>query len=168
MQFKTEIIQLLAAESGLEQSLLASLMQSAAAAGMGDLALPCFRLAKVLRKAPAQIAADLKEKIAGRLPWLERVDVVGGYLNFFFDPAQYATAVLQQCLAADYCPGSGDEGAAKTVLVEYSSPNIAKPFHVGHAFSTLLGETIANLYQHRGYEVSGSITWATTEHNSAS
>lgn len=153
MQFKTELIQLLAAESGLEQSVLASLLEVPPQSDLGDLALPCFRLAKVLRQAPAQIATDLKEKISGKLPWLERIDVVGGYLNFFFDPAQYAAAVLQQCLVSDYCPGSGDEGAEKTVLVEYSSPNIAKPFHVGHAFSTLLGETIANLYEHRGYKV---------------
>ncbi|HHV41535.1 MAG TPA: arginine--tRNA ligase [Clostridiaceae bacterium] len=153
MQFKNELITVLAEESGLEESVFTPLMEIPPQPEMGDLALPCFRLAKEMRKAPALIAEDLKTKIEGKLPWLKKLDVVGGYLNFFYDPALYATAILRQSREEGFSPGSGIEGNGKTVLVEYSSPNIAKPFHVGHAFSTLVGEAIANLYEYRGYKV---------------
>ena len=134
MQFKNELITVLAEESGLEESVFTPLMEIPPQPEMGDLALPCFRLAKEMRKAPALIAEDLKTKIEGKLPWLKKLDVVGGYLNFFYDPALYATAILRQSREEGFSPGSGIEGNGKTVLVEYSSPNIAKPFHVGHAF----------------------------------
>ncbi len=153
MHYKDELAEALAAVSSPEKAVFLSLLEIPPQADMGDLALPCFRLAKELKKAPNLIAAELKEKIDGKLPWLQRIEVVGGYLNFYFDPAQYAESVLQNSFSSGSAPGSGSEGQGKTVLVEYSSPNIAKPFHVGHAFTTLLGEAIANLYEYRGYDV---------------
>lgn len=152
MQFKDQLIEIIAKESGLKEEDISLLLETPPQADMGDLALPCFRLAKEMKMAPPLIAQKLKDSLAGKIPWLEKIEVKGAYLNFFFAPAVYARAVLD---AAFYnsLPGSGREGEDLTVLVEYSSPNIAKPFHVGHAFSTLLGEAIANLYEYRGYQV---------------
>lgn len=121
---------------------------------MGDLAFPCFRLAKKLKKAPQAIAQDLYGKLKDRPQWLQEVAIKGGYLNFFYNKEVYARTVLDSFRNPTFRPGKDKlEGEGKTVLVEYSSPNIAKPFHVGHAFTTLLGEAIANLYAYRGYDV---------------
>ncbi|HHU07013.1 MAG TPA: arginine--tRNA ligase [Clostridiaceae bacterium] len=151
MHYKDELAEVLARETGMEKNIFSDLLEIPPQADMGDLALPCFRLAKELKKAPNQIAVELKGKIAGKLTWLRRAEVVGGYLNIYVEPAQYAETILQKSFAQGATPGFGTEGLEKTVLVEYSSPNIAKPFHVGHAFSTLVGEAIANLYEYRGY-----------------
>jgi arginyl-tRNA synthetase len=128
---------------------------------MGDIAFPCFQLAKTLRKAPALIAGDLKENIDHRLAnpsdplakVVDRVDAVGAYLNFFLRRDTFAEEVIRASILAGNRPGASEEGKGKTVIVEYSSPNIAKPFHVGHGFSTFLGEAIANLYEYAGYNV---------------
>jgi arginyl-tRNA synthetase len=128
---------------------------------MGDIAFPCFQLAKTLRKAPALIAGDLKENIDHRLAnpsdplakVVDRVDAVGAYLNFFLRRDTFAEEVIRASILAGDRPGASEEGKGKTVIVEYSSPNIAKPFHVGHGFSTFLGEAIANLYEYAGYNV---------------
>ncbi len=128
---------------------------------MGDIAFPCFRYAKLFRKSPVAIAQDLKAELeagppGGQEDWfsaLDRMEVDGGYLNFFIRRDYLARTVLRQSIDSGDRPGSSEEGAGKTVIVEYSSPNIAKPFHVGHGFSTFLGEAIANLYEYGGYEV---------------
>lgn len=128
---------------------------------MGDVALPCFRYAKTMRKAPQAIADELKASLErdAATTWqalferIERIDTAGGYLNFYYRPDDYARSVLRPVLEAGEQPGKSDVGAGKTVIVEYSSPNIAKPFHVGHGFSTFLGEAIANLYEYGGYKV---------------
>lgn len=123
-------------------------------AELGDLAFPCFRLAKQLRKGPPQIAADLAAKLAGKFPEIARLEVMGGYVNVHFAKAWFAESVLTAVLAAGETPGIDlAAGAGRTVIVEFSSPNIAKDFHVGHAFTTLLGQAIANLMDYRGYKV---------------
>ena len=128
---------------------------------MGDIAFPCFQLAKKIRKAPVLIAGELNDKLNLRLtdsadPFsraVERIEAVGAYLNFFLRRDTFAEEVLRASIAAGDRPGASDEGKGKTIIVEYSSPNIAKPFHVGHGFSTFLGEAIANLYEYAGYNV---------------
>lgn len=128
---------------------------------MGDIAFPCFRLAKTFKKSPGEIAADLKRSLEdeadgglkGMFQALDRIEAAGGYLNFFIRRDYLARTVLRSSIEAGLKPGSSDEGADKTVIVEYSSPNIAKPFHVGHGFSTFLGEAIANLFEFGGYHV---------------
>lgn len=102
---------------------------------MGDFAFPCFRLAKAFRKAPPMIAQDLKETI-GEQPFLSEIKVVGGYLNFYVDKAQYAKQIIDKYLAAESY-GASKEGNDKTVCIDYSSPNVAKNFHVGHLRTTL-------------------------------
>lgn len=125
---------------------------------MGDIAFPCFRLAKVLRKAPNLIAEETKAAFEAEADddltaAIDRIETAGGYVNFFLKRAFIATSVMRRSIEDGDAPGRTDEGAGKTVIVEYSSPNIAKPFHVGHGFSTFLGEAIANLFEYGGYNV---------------
>ncbi len=128
---------------------------------MGDVAFPCFRLARRFRKSPHDIARDLKarfetdesDSMVRLVAKLERIEADGGYLNFFIKRSHLAQSIMRESMEEGDRPGASHEGEGKTVIVEYSSPNIAKPFHVGHGFSTFLGEAIANLYEYGGYTV---------------
>lgn len=121
---------------------------------MGDFAFPCFSLAKVYRKAPPVIAGELAEKLKalGDNEFLTEIRVTGGYLNFFIDKSAMAKAVLGEIAEMGEAYGCSDEGAGKKVLVEFSSPNVAKPFHIGHLVSTALGSAIERIYKALGYD----------------
>lgn len=118
-------------------------------AAFGDWCLPCFKLAKVLRNAPPRIAAELAEKIEKPV-WLDKVEAVGGYLNFYLDKAAFAAEVVRDY--ADAVP-LARVGAGKTICMDYSSINIAKPFHMGHLPSTALGGSLARIFTALGYRV---------------
>ena len=120
---------------------------------MGDIAFPCFKLAKVMRKAPPVIADELLKKIEeNTLPdVIDKVASVGGYLNFFLDRSAISKATVDEISRLGEAYGRSDEGSGRTVLVEFSSPNIAKPFHIGHLVSTALGHSIARIYDFLGY-----------------
>ena len=117
----------------------------------GDFAFPCFSLAKTLKKAPQIIANELKEKIVYDSNVIEKVEVIGAYLNFFVNKNILIKEVLEKI--------SKDEkikiGEGKTVLIDYSAPNIAKPFHIGHLRTTVIGGALYNVYQKLGYKVVG-------------
>ncbi len=116
----------------------------------GDFALPCFFLAKKMKKSPADIAAELKDKI--KLPKIfSKVVNVGPYLNFYLDDKLYAELVLSKVLKEKDEFGRNNLGKSKKVVVEYSSPNVAKVFGIGHLRSTLIGNAIANIYEANGY-----------------
>lgn len=121
---------------------------------MGDFAFPCFSLAKMYRKAPPVIAGELAEKLKalGDNEFLTEIRVTGGYLNFFVDKSAMAKAVLGEIAEMGEAYGCSDEGAGKKVLVEFSSPNVAKPFHIGHLVSTALGSAIERIYKALGYD----------------
>ena len=118
---------------------------------MGDFAFPCFRLAKSYRKAPPMIAQDLKESI-GDQAFLSEIKVVGGYLNFYVDKAQYAQQIIDKYTnVTDY--GCSDQGKDKTICIDYSSPNVAKNFHVGHLRTTIIGNSLYKIFSKLGYKV---------------
>lgn len=119
----------------------------------GDYAFPCFRLAKELRKAPPAIANEIKEKIEPVVE-IEKIEVAGGYLNFFINKKTLAKEVLEEISKTEQY-GKSEIGKEKNIVIDYSAPNIAKPFHIGHLRSTVIGGALYNIYKYLGYNVTG-------------
>ena len=119
---------------------------------MGDYAFPCFKLAKVLRKAPPLIAEDIAAAIAED-PMFEKVEQVNAYVNMFISKDAFTGQVIMDVMAAGENFGHSEYGENKKVIVEYSSPNIAKPFHIGHLRSTGIGNALYRIYDAMGYDV---------------
>lgn len=152
MDFKEYAIDKIVELTELERETVANAVEIPPDEKMGDLAFPCFPLAKVLRKAPPVIAKELAEKLVDD-EVLDRVEPAGGYLNFFFSRGVFVKDTIGKVLEKGEDFGKLGIGNGKTVLVEYSSPNIAKPFHIGHLFSTAVGNSLAKIYAHLGYDV---------------
>ncbi len=152
MDYKSQIASLLADITGLEEETVFGLMEIPPKSDMGDYAFPCFILAKTLHKAPPLIASEIAsdDRLTGGV--FKPVNV-GPYVNFYIDRAYLAQDTIGRILEVGDGYGSSDEGAGKTVIVEFSSPNIAKPFHVGHAFTTILGNSLSKIYTKLGYNV---------------
>ncbi|MDE6441817.1 MAG: arginine--tRNA ligase [Clostridia bacterium] len=121
---------------------------------MGDYALPCFKFAKVLRKSPVMIAETLKERYKTD-EIVTEVSAVNGYLNFKINKVGLATEVLNKILSEKESYGSSKVGAGKTICIDYSSVNIAKPFHIGHLSTTVIGSSLYKLFSFLGYKVVG-------------
>ena len=119
---------------------------------MGDFAFPCFKLAKVFRKAPNMIAADLAENIEANGA-ISKVMPLGGYVNFFVNKSQLAKTVINDVLTKKEKYGHSDLGQEKAVVIDFSSPNIAKPFHIGHIRTTVIGNALYKIYDSQGYNV---------------
>ncbi len=120
---------------------------------MGDLAIPVFMLSKHLKKSPVVIANEIAEKFKSEI--VESVEVVNGYINVFLNKNIFTTETLLKVLKESTEYGSSDSNSDKTVIVEYSSPNIAKPFHIGHIRTTLIGAALYNTFKKRGYDTVG-------------
>ncbi len=150
MDFKAILCTALATASGLSEEQIGGMIEIPSNPDLGDFALPCFKLAKTLRKAPPAIAAELKEKL-GSIDGFSRIETVGGYLNFFTDKSAFARTVVSRVLAEGDKYGSSDEGAGRNVCVEYSSINIAKPFGIHHITTTVLGNSLKRIYDHLGF-----------------
>ena len=121
---------------------------------MGDYALPCFRFAKALRKSPVMIANELKE-VFPTDDVITEVSAVNGYLNFKVDRNSFSSKVLSDVLTQGAKYGSSNEGAGKTICIDYSSINIAKPFHIGHLSTTVLGSSLYKIFNFLGYKAVG-------------
>ena len=151
MDYKRYIAQKLCIE-GASAEETAELIATPPDPAMGDYALPCFKFAKLLKKSPAAIAADLAARFQ-RDDVVTDVSAVNGYLNFRVDRKSFAA--LMQILAQGEAYGGSDIGAGKTVCIDYSSVNIAKPFHIGHLSTTVLGGALYRIYRFLGYRVVG-------------
>ncbi|MBC8544268.1 arginine--tRNA ligase [Bianquea renquensis] len=135
-------------ELSLEQ--INTIIEAPKEKAMGDYAFPCFRLAKDFRRAPAVIAQEIAQR-AESLDFFEKVEAVGPYVNMFISREKLASIILEEYNASE-CFGSSKEGAGKTIVLDYSSINIAKPFHIGHLRTTVIGNSIHKLYQFLGYK----------------
>ncbi len=121
---------------------------------MGDYALPCFKFAKVLRKSPALIAEELAKTFpTGEV--IVKVTAVNGYLNFMVNRSAKAKKVLEEIVTKGELYGSSTEGEGKTICIDYSSINVAKPFHIGHLSTTVIGSALYKIYKKLGYNVVG-------------
>lgn len=121
---------------------------------MGDYSFPCFSLAKIKRKNPAQIASELKEEI-GEIETIEKIEVLNAYINFFADKSFIQNQILNEVLEEKEDYGKKQIGTGKNVTIDFSAPNIAKPFHIGHIRSTVIGDAIRNIYKALGYNTIG-------------
>lgn len=121
---------------------------------MGDYSLPCFKFAKALRKSPVMIAKELAESISlcGNII---KIEAVNGYLNFYIDRLQDAVRIIKEICDKNFDYGKASDGNGKTVCFDYSSINIAKPFHIGHLFTTVLGGSLYKIYSKLGYNCVG-------------
>jgi len=120
----------------------------------GHLAFPCFRLAKALKKAPPVIAQEITANVLNdQLDWIDSIAATGPYVNVFLNRTAFARNVLSDVLKQGKHYGATGIGTGKNVVMDYSSPNIAKPLHVGHLGSTIIGKSLDNIFQHLGYNV---------------
>lgn len=154
IQFKKEIAKKIAETTELDISEIEGYIEVPPSSDMGDYAFPCFRLAKILKKSPMLIAEELKEKInIGEN--IEKIEIVSGYLNFFINKTSLIQTVLKELEEKQDNFGANNSGNGKNIIVEYSSPNIAKPFHIGHLRNTIIGAALYNIYKYLGYNTIG-------------
>lgn len=149
--FEKELSNALAVD-GLTAQDVENALEKPKEAKLGDICLPCFKFARTMHIAPPAIAQKLLPRVES-LPFVEKVEVVGGYLNVFFDRNTVAKMALAS--ANDEKVGASDEGAGKTICIDYSSVNIAKPFHIGHLSTTVIGGALYRIFEHLGYKVVG-------------
>ncbi|MBE6052236.1 MAG: arginine--tRNA ligase [Clostridium sp.] len=153
MDYKKKVAELISAEVELDIEKVEQLIEIPPKPEMGDYAFPCFQLAKTMRKAPNMIAEELKSKL--NVEGFERIENLGPYVNFFADKGSFTKNTIEKVLSEKDNYGASNVGEGKTICVEYSSPNIAKPFHVGHLFTTAIGNALYKMYQKEGYNVIG-------------
>ena len=153
IDFKKEIADIIAKNlEGLTEDEIKSMIEIPQDQSMGDYAFPCFRLAKTMRKAPNLIAAELAEKLQGEKLFSE-VSPVNAYVNMFVSREEMMKSTVSEVLEEKENFGRSDIGGNKKVIVEFSSPNIAKPFHIGHIRSTVIGNSLSKIYDALGYDV---------------
>ena len=153
IDFKKEIAEIIAKNlEGLTEDEIKSMIEIPQDQSIGDYAFPCFRLAKTMRKAPNLIAAELAEKLQGEKLFSE-VSPVNAYVNMFVSREEMMKSTVSEVLEEKENFGRSDIGGNKKVIVEFSSPNIAKPFHIGHIRSTVIGNSLSKIYDALGYDV---------------
>ena len=153
IDYKSKIAELIAENlEDLSVEEVREMIEVPGKADMGDYAFPCFKLAKILRKAPNMIAGDIKNAIEAN-DIFERVEQVNAYVNMFLSKEIFIKQVLGDALAKGERYGFRDLSKGKKVTIDYSSPNIAKPFHIGHLRSTGIGNSIYKIYNSLGYDV---------------
>ena len=148
---KNKIVELIEKNiEGLSTEDIAGLIEIPPKPEMGDFSFPCFRLAKTMRKAPQMIAADIKEAI-GSVDFIDDIQVQGAYLNFYIKKDTFVKSMVDAAMADDF--GSSTMGDGQTICIDYSSPNVAKNFHVGHLRTTIIGNSLYKIFTKLGYKV---------------
>ena len=153
MDYKKKISELISEFVELEVEKIEQLIEIPPKSDMGDYAFPCFQLAKSMKKAPNVISQELKEKL--NKEGFERIENLGPYVNFFADKSEFNKNAIEKILKEGDSYGASNIGEGKNVCVEYSSPNIAKPFHVGHLFTTAIGNSLYKMFKKEGYNAIG-------------
>lgn len=152
--FKNEIAKYIAKATNMQESEIESFIETPKDKNNGDYAFPCFRLAKTLKKSPPAIAEEIKEKIEVYEKYITKIEIAGGYLNFYINKKLQVEELLKAFVENEEY-GKSNFGEGKNIIVEYSSPNIAKPFHIGHLRTTLIGNCLYRVYKYLGFNTTG-------------
>ena len=139
---------------GVETETISSFIEVPPTNEMGDFALPCFRFSKIMRKSPIEIANLLKDAFTTD-DVINEVNAVNGYLNFKINRGGFSQKLIEEILEKGENFGSSDIGNGKTICIDYSSINIAKPFHIGHLSTTVIGSALCKIFRFLGYKVVG-------------
>lgn len=153
MDYKKEIAKLINID-GISNQEIESLITFPKDSGLGDYCLPCFKFAKLMKKSPVEIADGLKHSVKPS-EYIDKVDSVSGYLNFTINKTVFIKETVERIAAAKSDYGKSDEGKGKTICIDYSSINIAKPFHIGHLSTTVIGAALYRIYKFLGYNTIG-------------
>lgn len=154
MNFQEEIANIISTAAEIDKNEVLENIEIPTNSDMGDFAYPCFRLAKTFRKAPNVIASEIAEKMEKPF-FADKTEVVGAYINFYVNKAVYNAEVLENVLTQKENYGKCNIGKNKNIVIDYSSPNVAKPFHIGHLRSTVIGNALYNIFNAIGYRSIG-------------
>lgn len=154
IQFKQYIAETISKATKIKKEELEGYIEVPKDDNNGDFAFPCFKLAKTMKKAPQIIAEEIKLKIELDTNIVDKIEVLGGYINFYINKILFVKEVLKELsIKQEY--GKSELGKGKNIIVEYSAPNIAKPFHIGHLRTTLIGNSLYRIYKYLGYNTIG-------------